>query len=96
MVLSVHVNGYIGGGMPPFVHKFLGMGAYGVALYFLLSGYFAFPSVNYSCSLKMYFKKKIVRILPMYYVSLGLTFIIGVFVVGKYPLDVKWITIYSF
>lgn len=38
-----------------------------------------------------YAKKKAFRILPMYYVSLVLTFLVGVFMTGEYPLDFKWL-----
>ena len=88
MVLSVHVRGYLEG-TPSIVSKILGMGAYGVALYFILSGYFSYVSVVKESRILDYVRKKAIRILPMYYMSLLLTFIVGVFIVGEYPLDLK-------
>lgn len=90
MVLSVHIRGYLDG-TPNIVNRMLGLGAYGVALYFILSGYFSYSSVIKEVRVIDYAKKKAIRILPMYYVSLVLTFIVGVFIVGEYPLDLKWL-----
>lgn len=89
MVLSVHVSGYLDD-VPSAIIKILDLGAYGVALYFLLSGYFAYPSVCKSKTLKDYAIKKAIRILPMYYVSLLLTFVVGV-ILGEYPISIKWL-----
>lgn len=44
MVLSVHIRGYLEG-TPGIIDKVMGIGAYGVALYFVLSGYFSYISV---------------------------------------------------
>lgn len=90
MVLSVHIRGYLEG-TPAIVKRILGLGAYGVALYFILSGYFSYSSVIKEAKMINYAKKKAIRILPMYYVSLLLTFIVGVFITGEYPLDLKWL-----
>ena len=95
MVLSVHVRGHLDG-VPVLIDKALSLGAYGVALYFLLSGYFSYPSVKKSTDIKTYARKKSARILPMYYVSLLMTFIVGVFITGEYPLDFKWLYHVSF
>lgn len=90
MVLSVHIRGYLKG-TPESINQGLGIGAYGVALYFILSGYFSYVSVTKEKSIRDYAKKKAIRILPMYYVSLVLTFIVGVFITDQYPLDLKWL-----
>lgn len=90
MVLSVHIRGYLKG-TPDIINQVMGIGAYGVTLYFILSGYFSYISVTKEKSIRDYAKKKAIRILPMYYVSLLLTFIVGVFITGQYPLDFKWL-----
>lgn len=90
MVLSVHIRGYLED-TPGIINQAMGIGAYGVALYFILSGYFSYMSVAKEKSIRDYVKKKAIRILPMYYVSLVLTFIIGVFITAQYPLDLKWL-----
>lgn len=90
MVLSVHINGYLCG-KPEMVSKLFSYGAYGVALYFILSGYFSYSSVTKSRSGRQYVWKKAVRILPMYYISLLFTFIVGVFITGAYPLSWEWV-----
>lgn len=78
-------------GTPDIINYIMGMGAYGVALYFILSGYFSYSSVSKEKSMSDYVKKKAIRILPIYYVSLVLTFLVGIFITGEYPLDFKWI-----
>lgn len=90
MVLSVHIRGYLKG-TPDIINQAMGIGAYGVALYFILSGYFSYKSVTKEKSIRDYAKKKAIRILPMYYVSLIITFIVGVFITDQYPLDLKWL-----
>lgn len=89
MVLSVHIRGYLKG-TPESISQAMGLDAYGVALYFVLSGYFSYISVSKEKSIRDYVKKKAIRILPMYYLSLVLTFIIGAFITAQYPLDLKW------
>lgn len=91
MVLSVHIRGGVSEDIPVIVNTLFGYGAYGVALYFILSGYFSYSSVVKEKSLKEYAIKKSIRILPMYYISLLLTFLIDVFVFGKLPLSIEWL-----
>ena len=90
MVLSVHVRGYLSG-TPQVIDKLLGVGAYGVALYFMLSGYFTYPSIKKSGEIPRYYAKRAVRILPMYYISLLLTFIVGAVWLKIYPITWEWI-----
>lgn len=90
MVLSVHVRGYLNG-IPTLINEIFGLGAYGVALYFLLSGYFSYSSVKKYNTTREYLWNKMVRIIPMYYVSLILTFLIGTIITKEFPIDWKWI-----
>lgn len=90
MVLTVHVNGYLSNS-PDLINNLFGLGAYGVALYFVLSGFFAYPSIVRCDSFREYFMKKIVRILPMYYISLFFTFIVGWGITKEYPVTWEWL-----
>lgn len=91
MVLSVHIRGGVSEDIPSIVYSLFGYGAYGVALYFILSGYFSYVSVIKEKSYKDYLIKKAIRILPMYYISLLLTFLVDVFVIKKLPLSWEWL-----
>lgn len=90
MVLTVHVSGYLQG-MPQIVKRLFAMGAYGVALYFIISGFLSYPSVMKSNSFVKYSKKKMIRILPMYYISLFFTFVLGGLILKEYPITWQWI-----
>lgn len=90
MVLSVHIVGYLNG-IPNILEQVFRLGAYGVALFFVISGYLGYESVNRCDSVKSYYYKKAIRILPVYYVSLLLTFIYNCFIIKIQPVDIKWI-----
>ncbi|MBE5837172.1 acyltransferase family protein [Butyrivibrio sp.] len=66
MVLSVHIGQHIG--------KDFGVGAKGVQLFFVLSGYLAFSSVQNKTVLQ-YYKSRLIRILPTYYFCLILIYL---------------------
>lgn len=89
MVLSVHFRGGIE--LPIIVDKLFGFGAYGVALYFLISGYLVVESVNRQTSYAAYVFQKAMNILPMYWMSLILTFVIAALWLKKYPVSWEWI-----
>lgn len=90
MVLTVHVNGYLTP-TPAAINKLFSLGAYGVALYFLISGYFSYASVKNSKSIKEYAYKKAIRILPMYYLSLVCTFILDALILKDLPISWEWL-----
>ena len=90
MVLTVHVRGYLEN-IPASISKLFSLGAYGVALYFIISGFLSYESVRKCLNFKQYFKKKVVRILPMYYMSLIATFVVGALLLKVYPIDWKWV-----
>ena len=62
MVLSVHIGQYTGFNFS--------VGAKGVQLFFILSGYLAFVSLNNNSSTKVYYKNRILKILPIYWICL--------------------------
>lgn len=90
LVLSVHCKGYMTG-TPKVVEFFLGWGAYGAALYFVISGFFSDQLNGGKESLKKYYASRCIRILPMYYISLLFTFIVSCFVLNKTPISLEWI-----
>lgn len=89
MVLSVHIRDYLKDVLS-IINTIFGFGAYGVALYFMISGYLSYSSVEKSKGLTEYYFKKAVRILPTYYISLFLTFVFDVFVLEEKPLSPLW------
>lgn len=67
LVLSVHI-GQVSG-------MDFSVGAKGVELFFILSGYLAFASLNRNCSAKEYYRKRMRRILPTYWTCLIFVYI---------------------
>lgn len=67
MVLSVHIYQYAG--------IDFSVGAKGVQLFFILSGYLAFASLDGNSSPILYYKKRLVRILPVYWTCLLIIYI---------------------
>lgn len=62
MVLLVHIT-------------LFGVGRYGVQLFFVLSGYLNFASLSKNGSIKTFYKKRMQRIFPTYYVCLALLYL---------------------
>lgn len=89
MVLSVHIKGKLIE-CPQIIINIMGIGAYGVALYFIISGYLGYNSVYKSKSVKQYFIKKAFHILPVYYFSLILTILYNCLVFNQ-PFSIQWI-----
>lgn len=65
MVLSVHIGQYTG-------REFV-VGAKGVQLFFVISGYLAFASMS-NKSVSQYYKSRVLRILPTYYFCIALVY----------------------
>lgn len=57
MVLTETVRGYLEG-IPMIISKLFSIGAYGVALYFIISGYLSYKSVLNCSSFTQYLRKK--------------------------------------
>lgn len=89
-VITTHISGLLKG-VPHFVSLLFYASPYGVSLFFILSGFLAVPSVKKSSGYKQYLVKRYIRIAPLYYICLGMTFIVGVFITKDYPLDIKWL-----
>lgn len=67
MVLSVHIGQHIG--------ENYDVGAKGVLLFFILSGYLAFMTLDRSYSTIDYYRNRLIRILPTYYFCLILLYL---------------------
>jgi hypothetical protein len=57
MVLSVHIRDDLDN-VPSIIYKLFGLGAYGVALYFIISGFLSYRSVVKCKSFETYVHKK--------------------------------------
>ena len=66
MVLSVHIGQHIG--------KDFSVGAMGVQLFFIISGYLAFATIKDKSPLE-YYKTRLIRIIPTYYFCLVLLYL---------------------
>ena len=63
------------------------LGQYGVELFFVISGYLACFSLNNGKSVIEFYKKRIVRILPLYYFCIIYYFITETFIFKDVPAD---------
>ena len=62
----VHISIYVG--IPIDLKHYFGWGAYGVQIFFVLSGYLAIKT--YNGNMIDYYKKRALRILPSYYIGI--------------------------
>lgn len=69
MVMTVHCGQYI---FPKgtLSYDIIHLGLYGVPVFFTLSGYLAMQSIKRSTTVKEYYHKRLIRILPSYYFCL--------------------------
>ena len=63
------------------------LGAYGVEMFFVISGYLLYKSFEASDGLFKYYLKRAIRILPLYYVVIFYYFITGTFIFHDVPVD---------
>ena len=91
LVLLHHVAQYVEN-LPPLAHRFTSIGAYGVDLFFVLSGFligtlfFRELQVSGTVSLIRFWGRRGLRTLPLYYVSLALAYA-AVFAARKQPFE---------
>ncbi|MCM1467296.1 MAG: acyltransferase [Alistipes sp.] len=69
MVFTIHLFIFVPG-LPESLCDVLSNGSYGVSIFFVMSGFLIFSSLERSRSLKEYYIKRISRILPAYYAIL--------------------------
>lgn len=70
MVLFCHLGQYCGLSVTDEMRK-------GVQLFFILSGYLIFNSLNHTSSLGQYYRKRFLRIVPVYWLVLVINYIMG-------------------
>lgn len=72
MVMTVHCGQYV---FPKgsLAYDIIHLGLYGVPVFFTLSGYLAMQSIKRGTTLKKYYRNRLIRILPSYYLCLFIT-----------------------
>ena len=96
MVVSVHFGQSLP--LPDMLHKIVKFGAEGVLLFYLISGYVIAASLSKDNDVKHFYKKRIVRIIPIYYFVVTVNFIASLFL-QNYPNDItkfSWWRYYLF
>lgn len=73
MVFIVHLGQYLE--LKGIVRQFTDFGRFGVQLFFIMSGYLAAISLSKKVDTKTYYKKRAIKILPLYYFSILFLFI---------------------
>ncbi len=86
MVFSIHLFIFVPG-LPEALCDILSNGSYGVSIFFVMSGFLIFNSLDRSKSLKEYYIKRISRILPAYYAILIVGIVLWGAVLGQMPSD---------
>lgn len=88
-IIAVHISSNIN--LPGPVIKFMEAGSSGVILFFVLSGYFIFESLENNSqkqgSILTWYGKRLVRILPAYYVVIFMYFVLYVLILKSVPHD---------
>ncbi|MCH5248883.1 MAG: acyltransferase [Lachnospiraceae bacterium] len=102
MVVSIHV------GINVHWTQYVYAGQYGVQLFFILSGYLIFVSLESGISAREFYKKRMLRIVPEYWTALVLYWIVGVIeylhtggiieAIGQYdsPYGIRYLRYFTF
>ncbi|MCM1425517.1 MAG: acyltransferase [Eubacterium sp.] len=72
MVISIHV------GISVNWTQYVETGQYGVQLFFVLSGYLIFSSLNSGITTREFYKKRVLRIIPEYWTALVIYWVFGI------------------
>lgn len=86
MVFSIHLFIFIPE-LPRAVCDILSNGGYGVSVFFVISGFLIFESLNKSRTLKEYYIKRISRIIPAYYAILIVGILVWDIGLKQMPVD---------
>ena len=73
--------------LPEVLQPILSNGAYGVSIFFVISGYLIFASLERTTSVKEFYRKRLVRILPAYYTILLFAYVVWDRGMGMMPED---------
>lgn len=96
MVVMVHFGQSLP--LPSILHEFVAYGATGVTIFFVISGYVIAMSLDWQEDVGIFYKKRIVRIVPIYFAVIIVNAIAAV-MLGTYPVDVvhlKWVRYFLF
>lgn len=69
------------------LYNFTQLGRYGVELFFVISGYLVCYSLSKNSSVLQFYKKRAIRILPLYYFCILYYFITETFIFRDVPTD---------
>lgn len=86
MVFSIHLFIFVPQ-LPRSVCDVLTNGSYGVSIFFVMSGFLIFSSLERSKSLKEYYIKRVSRIIPAYYFIIAVGIVLWGCVFKKMPSD---------
>ena len=84
MVVMVHFGQSLP--LPAVLHKFVMYGSEGVTIFFIISGYLIAASLNLNNHPVLFYKKRIVRIIPVYFGVVFVNFIAQI-LFCRYPSD---------
>ena len=85
MVLTVHFGQSLP--FPSVIHTPIVWCQHGVQLFFLLSGFLIFKSLNRNSDIKAFYKKRIIRIVPLYWFVILLNAVIFGMILKTMPKD---------
>lgn len=96
MVFSVHFGSIMP--FPSIVKTFTNLGAFGVYLFFIISGYLAFINLDESSTFN-YYIKRFFRIAPLFYLVILVNIIMHTFIFKDVPVDpyrLSWLRYFFF
>lgn len=97
MILVVHFGQSLP--MPQILHTTIVWCQHGVQLFFLISGFLIFKSLDRNSNIKIFYKKRLLRIIPSYWVIIVLNIFIFGIVLKTMPQDefhIGWLRYFLF
>lgn len=96
MIVTVHFGQSLP--LPSILHKFVSYGQEGVTIFFIISGYVIASSLTRNSNTCIFYKKRLIRIVPIYY-AVVLINLLSSLAIGAYPADVThlgWLRYFLF
>lgn len=94
MVVAVHYNLIFD--FPETISKVFSYGAKGVGIFLMFSGYLNMISYERCNSVREFYRRKVVNIIPLYYIALLLNIIFRCFIFEEVNFNIKMVIIYLF
>lgn len=97
MILIVHFGQSLS--FPAFIHMPIVWCQHGVQLFFLISGFLIFKSLDRDPDIKRFYKKRILRIIPVYYAVIIINIIVFSLIFKSMPTDelhIGWLRYFLF